>query len=352
MKVPTPRRVSSGKWYINLRIGGESISVTEPTKAACVHTAQLIKAEYLAGQRIRQDHDCTTVRQALDAYIEARSHVLSPSTIRGYDVIRRHRWKEISGMQIADVKDWQAVVNREAELVGAKTLKNAWMLLASAIEARTGDRPDVTLPQVARSEHPYLTPEQLTVFMEAVRGTPAELPSLLGLCSLRSSEIFALQWRDVNLKRKTVTVRGALVLDMHGEWIRKETTKTGSSTRTVPILMPRLLELLKDAPPHLPLSPVVTCARQGLYWRINTICRNAGLPEVGIHGLRHSFASLAYRLNVPYKVAMRIGGWSDEATMQRIYTHIAEKDVSDAVENLSAFFGMQTKTQTKNGKLA
>ena len=49
---------------------------------------------------------------------------------------------------------------------------------------------------------------------------------------------------------------------------------------------------------------------------------------------------------------MQIGGWSDEATMQRIYTHIAEKDVNDAVRNLSEFFKMQTKMQTKSKKRA
>ena len=274
MKTPVPRRMSSGKWYINLRLGGESISITEPTKTACTNTARLIKAEYLAGRRVPQTPDSATVAQALDEYIDARSNVLSPSTIRGYDVIRRNRWAEVRQKRITDVTDWQAVVNREAQLVGPKTLKNAWMLLASAIEHRTGSRPAVTLPQVTRSEHPFLTPEQLGEFLDAVRDTPTELPALLGLCSLRSSEIFGLLWQDVDLKAHTVTVRGALVLDKDGNWIRKETTKTAGSARTVPILMPRLLELLRDAPPHLPLSPVVTCPRQGLYWRINTICRN------------------------------------------------------------------------------
>lgn len=46
MKVPKPRKLSSGNWFIQLRLGGESISVTEPTEKKCIKSAQLIKAEF------------------------------------------------------------------------------------------------------------------------------------------------------------------------------------------------------------------------------------------------------------------------------------------------------------------
>jgi integrase len=53
---------------------------------------------------------------------------------------------------------------------------------------------------------------------------------------------------------------------------------------------------------------------------------------VGCHGLRHSFASLCHILNIPPQVAMEIGGWSDRATMDRIYTHVSKRD-KNAFEN-------------------
>lgn len=71
---------------------------------------------------------------------------------------------------------------------------------------------------------------------------------------------------------------------------------------------------------------------------INSICTKNGLPKVGIHGLRHSFVSLAYHLGVPEKVVMDIGGWSDYQTMRRIYTHIAKSDVSRYAEQFKGFF--------------
>ncbi|MDR1589760.1 MAG: hypothetical protein LBS51_06160, partial [Oscillospiraceae bacterium] len=54
--------------------------------------------------------------------------------------------------------------------------------------------------------------------------------------------------------------------------------------------------------------------------------------------LRHSFASLAYHLNVPEKIAMQIGGWADDKTMRKIYTHIASKDIEKYTSELVKFF--------------
>ena len=59
---------------------------------------------------------------------------------------------------------------------------------------------------------------------------------------------------------------------------------------------------------------------------------------MGVHGLRHSFASLAYHLQIPEKIAMEIGGWSDDGTMRKIYTHLAQKDIADRAKDFSNFF--------------
>jgi integrase len=84
---------------------------------------------------------------------------------------------------------------------------------------------------------------------------------------------------------------------------------------------------------------VCTDAMNSVNKRINTVCRSAGLPEVGMHGLRHSFASLAYHVGVGELETMRLGGWSDPNTMRRIYRHLSEKDKDAAAQKIAAFFG-------------
>lgn len=94
MKVPEPRKLSSGKWFIQLRLGGESIPVSDYSKKECIKQAQLIKAGYLAGKRQKateQEPEAPTLQQAVDNYIAKRANTLSPSTIRGYRIIQRRR---------------------------------------------------------------------------------------------------------------------------------------------------------------------------------------------------------------------------------------------------------------------
>jgi hypothetical protein len=41
---------------------------------------------------------------------------------------------------------------------------------------------------------------------------------------------------------------------------------------------------------------------------------------------------------VPEKIAMQIGGWADDKTMRKIYTHIARKDIEKYTSELVKFF--------------
>ena len=45
MKIPKARKLPSGTWHIQLRLGGESITVNARTEKECVRQAQIIKAE-------------------------------------------------------------------------------------------------------------------------------------------------------------------------------------------------------------------------------------------------------------------------------------------------------------------
>ncbi len=89
------RKLASGNWFIQFRLGGESISsVTEQTERECKRKAQMIKAEYLAGKRLPPEPEkekLPTVSGAIDAYIEAKSNILSPETIRGWNEYPQQR---------------------------------------------------------------------------------------------------------------------------------------------------------------------------------------------------------------------------------------------------------------------
>lgn len=342
MKVPKPRKVSSGNYFIQLRLGGESISVTAVNEKECRRQAALIKAEYLAGVKQRRKVGMNkTLRQAIDDYIAARSNTLSPSTIRGYRFIQKGRFRSVMDKAIKDIKNWQEVCNIEAKLCSPKTLRNAFRFITSVLSDVGVTLPKVTLPQVQPKERPWLEPEQVLNFVKAVKGKPCEISALLALHSLRRSEICALTWEDIDLEKKRITVRGATVMNEHNEFVRNDKNKNVTSTRTIPIMIPELFAALKDVKNKTGL--VVPYHPNTIREQINRVCEENNLPKVGVHGLRHSFASLAYHLGMSERETMEIGGWADTQTMHKIYTHLARVDRLNAESKMTEFFSSANK---------
>lgn len=339
MKVPEPRQLKSGTWFIQLRLNGESISVTAPKKAECRHKAELIKAEHRAGKRPkRSDKSELTMRKAIDGYIKHRETKLSPATIRGYRTIQKSRFQSYMDTPINEVKSWQKVYDSEIDRLNAKTLKNSFSFLRTVYRFTVGQSmPDVDIIDPVANERPFLSADEIPLFLDAVKGDHAEIGALLALMSLRCSELLDLEWeRSIDLDKDLVYVRGASVPDEDGKLIHKDANKNKASRRVVPIFIPQLHDALKAADPKQ--GKVVSYTANGLYKAINRVCEKAGVPQVGIHGMRHSFASLCVHAGIPENTAMAVGGWSDYKTMRKIYTHISEQDMNDQVNQLRGFF--------------
>ena len=335
MKVPEPRKLKSGTWFIQMRLGGESVPVSAATRTECIRQAEKIKADYRNGQRL-PCKSAQTLGQCVTAYIDAKRGVLSPSTVKAYVSMQSTRFPAQMKKPVREITNWQAVVSAEAKSVKPKTLKNAWRMVAATLKFSGYAVPEVTLPQIAPNEKQWLDPEQIKIFVAAVAGKPCEIPALLALHGLRRSEIMAVDWTDIDLDAKTIRVSGAAVIDEHKKLVRKEANKNKSSARTIPIMIPALYAALEAAQDKS--GAVVRCYPNTIYKQVNAICEQAGLPLVGVHGLRHSFASLGYHLGVPELEMMRLGGWADNQTMRKIYTHIADADKAKAENAMTNFF--------------
>ena len=347
MITPAPRKLPSGSYNIRLRLGGEEISITRPTARECKREAELIKAEHRANKRT-PTRTTLTVSQAIDKYIDDRKNTLSPSTIYGYRKIQNERFQTVKNRPICSVDNWQALCDMEAKRIAPKTLKNAWGFMVSILRDNKLDVPNVTLPVGKGKEREWLEPEEITVLVQSVKKSKDNaLPTLLALHSLRRSEIAGLEWVNVNLKKETLTVRGAVVRSENG-LVAKEANKTDDSTRTIHIMIPELLEALKSVPDAERFGRVVKYTPQTICARVNRACKDAGLAEVGTHGLRHSFASLAYHLGLSEMETMEIGGWSDPGTMRKIYQHLAQLDRLKAENKLNAFFKNADKNADEN----
>lgn len=338
MKVPKARQLSENDWFIQLRLKDEngvtrSIPVHGETEAKCQAEAAAIKyglkAAPVAGAS-------KTLRHAIDDYIEARRNILSPSTIAGYKRIQENRFQSVMNKPLKDIKNWQKLCDLESRTLSPKTVRNAYRFIVSVL-TDNGIHPEkVTLPPLQNNTRAWLEPEEIRTLVESVTGTPEELYVFFGLHSLRRSEIAAMRWEHIDLASGTITIRGAAVYDETGTVVFKATNKNTSSTRTIPIMIPEFQEALQRE--HQPSGLIFHCSVKAIHERVNRACRRAGLQEVGTHGLRHSFASLAYHLGMSEMETMEIGGWSDTSTMRKIYTHLAAADRLKAENKLKSFF--------------
>lgn len=331
IKVPKPRQRGK-RWYLELR--KEGVTVVEDTEAEAIAKAQAIRAGFIASEKKPK---AITLETAIDNYINSRRNVLSPSTLAGYNTVKKNRFKSVMHKSISEVSDWQQIINEEALECSPKTIKNAWGLISPALKSAGLTLPRITLPQAAPKEPVYLNPEQIKIFVAALKGAPVEIAALLGLHSLRRSEIAALDWSNVDLKKRTIKVAGSVVPGENWTLVEKPTNKNRSSTRTIPIMIPELYDALNAVEDKT--GKVVTCYISTVYDRVNKVCEDNGLPKLGVHGLRHSFASLAYHVRMSEQAAMQIGGWSDYATMRKIYTHLSSQDVGRAENAMSNFYG-------------
>lgn len=341
IKLPKIEQLPSGTYHTRVLIGDRRVSITADTHEQCV-------AEYLAlkhGVMEAKENDrkgIKTLEQAVTEYIESRKDYRSPSTIYGYERYKKNTFQSMMKSNVYSVTDeqWQQAIRQEkAKGRSPKYIENAWSLMASSIEATTGRRPKVMLYPEEKNERPYLEPDEIDVFVAAIKGQPVEIPALLCLSSLRRSEMLALKWDKVDFKKKVIYIQGARVRGESGLADKKQ-NKNDKSRRVIPIIPP-LLEALQKA--ERKSEYVVTMTGDLTLTRINQTCEANNLPQVGLHGLRHSFASLAYHLRIPEMIAAEIGGWNDLSTMHKIYTHLAQKDIEKRSKDFSDFFDAEKR---------
>lgn len=374
MKVPKPRRLPSGSWHIQLRLGGQSISVTEPTEKLCVQKAQLMKAEHLAGKRQQKMEDANvTLARAIELYCEDRSNGLSPATIRKYYNIKGNHFQDLMGQRLDRITDrqWHRSVNAMLASYAPKTVKVSVGMVKTVVLANGAAFPPVTVGKSSAQKAKemdkvsFLEPEQIPAFVAAAKGSPYCIPLLLALSSLRIAEIDGLDWSNVvpvttyeapgnqfvqgppkPVQGLEVRVRCVRIKDKNNNWILKEGAKNETSVRDVPILIPELQAALEAA--RRPEGKLMTCSQEILRRRCRKLCEDAGIPFPGIHGLRHTFASLSAHLGIPEIVSQEIGGWANDKIMKEIYTHVARSDVSLSLAKIKNFYAHEILHDSEN----
>lgn len=353
---PKPVELPSGSWRCRLRIGTEYITATDKDPAVAHAKVLAQKAGLIEKQKERDQSKKgrITLTKAIDKYIEDRSNVLSPSTINGYYEIQRNRFPELMQSEIVNIDEsaLQRAVNAESKKVGYKTIKNALGLVRSVIsEYKTITTDRIKMPQKKVEEHKFLDEMGMINLFEAIKGSFAEIPILLAVwLGMRRSEILGLCWDSVDFEKGLLKVQRTYVKDKEHGYVLREEMKTAASRRTIECpgyILSKLDAYQPDKSKRQ--GQIFKMHPNTIYRSLDRICEKYGIEFVGVHGLRHTNASVMLSLGIIDKVAMARGGWSTDITMKQIYQHIFTSDKQSSGQKVNTFFEAISQGINPNG---
>ena len=335
VKVPPPQILPSGTYFGRITVQGDRRSISAETEEEYYAKARAAKLGLIETKKAAPK---MTLETAIEKFIKDNDKVLSPSTIKAYKSMAKTRFVAYLKRDISAI-NYQRMINDEAADVSAKTLSNAYRLVSASLHHVGAEVPVVNLPKIAKAQRPWLDYEQIEIFMAAIKDQPVETAALLALNGLRRSELFHLTSDDVDLQNHIIHVRGASVYNADGQFVAKETNKNASSTRDVHIVIPRLETLLNGVS-----GALVTVQPNTPYVEINRVCKAVGLPQVGVHGLRHSYISLCFHLGWDIQTVMREGGYSNFQTVNNVYRHLASQDANANINSMREFYASKSES--------
>ena len=188
----------------------------------------------------------------------------------------------------------------------------------------------VTPPSVPNTPKRVLTHDQLEKFLCAIRFDPiwhdffyTELTT-----GLRRGELCGLKWEDFDSDVGTLKVRRTIHARKGGTLEAGETkTYAGQRTILLPYSTTQLLKERKTAAltqwifPD-PLRPERPVNPSSAYRRLKELLKQAGLPSLRFHDLRHTFATHALASGVDAKTLSGILGHTKASFTLDTYTHV------------------------------
>lgn len=339
---PTPKKLPSGNWRCQVMVNGSRVSITDEDREICQARAMAVQAGLMEKEEKKKS---MTLEQAIDAYLESKSDVLSPSTIRGYEFVKSKRFPALMRMNIYSItkKDVQIAVNQEAKTKASpKTIANGYGLVRPVLKSYGIDVSGVKLPQQIKKEKQYVQKDEIGTLIDAARGDSCELQILLALwLGMRRSEIMGLHWDCVDPKSGSLVIRRKLVMDKDNQFVLREGAKNVSSQRRISCPA-YIMDKLEEKRRGRTEGPIFTQHPDTVRQHIHSICRKAGITDTSTHGLRHTNAAVMHDLGVSDAHAMARGGWTEERTYKATYSYVFQSTAMKEDDLVNEFFDGKT----------
>lgn len=357
------------KYYVNLDFGfgadGKQIkkaqtfsTLTEARKALRAHEVKKDHGEIVKPSRI-------TVSDWLQYWMD---NIIRPNrattTVYAYEnIINRHIIPQLGQVELQKltpqkIQTYYTYLRTEANL-SSNTIRKHHDLLRCALSlsvrqeilhSNPADR--VVPPQTQLPERHFYTQSDLIRLLTCAKGHRLEpIIHLAAFLGLRREECCGLHWSDIDFETHTIHIHRARTTA--GNQVVEKGTKNVTSTRS--LHMPKVLEQTLQAERNrqendrqflgveYPNTDYVLVWNDGRPYRPNYLSelftdfiQKNNLPPLTLHGLRHTFATLANSSGATMYDISKTLGHSTVATTSTIYTHILDDTHEGTVERVAS----------------
>lgn len=353
-------------YYVTLHYGTDRDG-NRIKKTRCFPTLEqaiLVRDNFKATRNIRENilPSGITLSRWLDYWL---NEVIRPNravtTVYGYQKIIDNHIRPVLGkilLQNLTAMQVQQYMNRKLEEgLSPNTIRKHHVLLSSAIGVAV--KQDMLAKNVVQlvsppperpPQHRFYTPEQLQKLFALTAGRSMEpVVKLAGYLGMRRSEICGLKWEHVDLAEKVIYICEARTA-ANGIAVDKG-PKSPSSVRRLSFagnedlcnMLQRMYQQFMREKSRYgdlfnPCGYVVThshgkpYAPDYLSGHFTKIIRQSGLPPCTLHGLRHSFASIANSQRVSMFSICKALGHSSTTITSRVYMHLFDDTHQEVVD--------------------
>jgi integrase len=336
----TIRLRADGRWEGRIALAGHRYSVYGRTRREVTLGLRALLARHLEGALsppVRM-----TVGEWLERYLASLEGKGRPATVRAYTLsLGRVREKlghvRLSRLAPAHVAWCLEALRREG--MGSRHVQMAHAHLHAALGEAVrmgliGSNPVERVPRPGhqKRERPSWGGEEARRFLRAALSSPHRLAPLalfLLATGCRSGEALGLRWADIDLAQGRATIRRSLTR-VGTQW-HEGPPKSKAGERTLALPRMAIVALGRLPRPLSPDAPVFWTGApptpRALTHLMERLCRQAAVPYLPPHGLRHVHATLLAAEGLDVKTLQRRLGHSQASVTLDVYAHaLSEMD--------------------------
>ncbi len=296
-----------------------------------------------------------TFGAAFDEWFESNSIRTKESTQANYRLkAQKHILPVFADENITAITQkfiYQFIKDKQASGLSNRYITDILVLMKSVFKyaSRTyrifNPMDGLVMPKKEKTEVLLLTPEQEKELMRILMANPTLTNAgiiLARMTGLRIGELCALQWKDIDLEKRILTVSKTIQrIQVKGG--NKKTKlvitepKSETSKRTIPIpecIIDLLRQFQGEAEQYLLSGTEKPVEPRTIQYRFAAILKNGNLPSVHFHALRHMFATSCVKLGFDIKTLSEILGHSGvEITLNR-YVHSSFEQKTEYMDRL------------------